>query len=277
MQQGSCPVCEELTAPAARIIMASDIQNYGSLSTVAERAPELAIPVTLQVPDSERDSFTAHIIRVQQGYFQLRSPVSLTPQSKLEITIEGCRIRTEVITCDRHESDEFRIGARRIYGPQRAIRAEPRIPVDLSGVLIAPSQERMFARILDMSQSGLGLELATPVAVGMRVSVQFVGGIAFGEIRHCVRTEGTYRAGMRIEEFVVRHRAENLSSSTPSANARWARRRPKTYRIAKQLTYLARRLFCSLVGHDYRWTVDLWERPVLRCTRCEQSLDAPDH
>lgn len=256
--------------------MPSTVQNYGSLPTVAERAPELTIPVTVQIPDSQRDSFTAHILGVQRSYFQLSSPVSVPAQSKLEITIEGCSIRTEVLTCERHVGGDFRLVVRRIYGPQRAVRAEPRIPVDLSGVLIAPSQERMFARILDMSQSGLGLELSSPVAVGTRVSVQFVAGIAFGEIRHCVPTEGTYRAGMLIEEFIVRHRSECQSSSTQSLDGPWAHRRPNQHRVFRHLTYLARRLVCSLVGHEYRWTVDLWERPVLRCTRCERALDAPD-
>jgi len=258
------------------MIMASTLQNYSSLPRIAERASELTIPVTLQIPNSDRGSLTGYILRVQQGYYQLRSPLALTPQSKLEIAIEGCRIRTEVLTCEKHAGGEFRIGVRRIYGPQRAIRAEPRIPVDLSGTLIAPSEERMFARILDMSQSGLGLELSSAVAVGTRVSVQFAAGIAFGEIRHCLPTEGTYRAGMLIEEFVVRHNSRCSSPSAQSVDDVWPRATPQPYRIWRHLNYLAVRLLCSLVGHDYRWTIDLWERPVLRCTRCERSLDAPD-
>ena len=256
--------------------MASTGQNHASVDGVTESAPELAIPVKLQIPGSDRNAFAAYIVRVRQGYFQLRSPVPFTAHSRPEITIEGCSIRTEVLTCERHEDGEFQISVRRIYGPQRAIRAEPRIPVDLSGWVIAPFQDRMFARILDMSQSGLGFELSATVAVGTRVSVQFVGGIAFGEIRHCLPTEGTYRAGMRIEEFIVRHRSECSSSNPQSPSAPQTHGRREQHRIVRHLTYLARRLFCSVAGHDYRWGIDLWERPVLRCTRCERALDASD-
>jgi PilZ domain len=95
----------------------------------------------------------------------------------------------------------FTVAVRRVYGPQGGTRAEPRIPVDLSAVLTSPSYDRMFARVVDMSQSGLGFELPDSVAVGTRVSVHFASGIAFGEIKHC--TAKPAEGGKPLERMQV--------------------------------------------------------------------------
>jgi hypothetical protein len=252
-------------ASGARPLMMSSTTLQPDSSTLQRTYPEIVFDIPVQMRSLEANSqpFAGNLRRVDRGLFQLSSPIHLAQNAKLEIAFEDCKIKSEVISCDDLGHDGFRIIVRRVYGPHSAVRGEPRIPVDLSGVIATP-HDRMFARIVDMSQSGLGLELSAAVPVGARVSVQFLSGIAFGEIRHCEQVSAVYRAGMRIEEFIVRH--PKTSTHTRLTIMR--------YRILTRFLACARRAFCSLIGHEYGWSNDSWQRAVLKCTRCEKVLDA---
>jgi hypothetical protein len=227
---------------------------------------ELAIPVVLQVCEASTSTYRGKIRRVDKGVFQLWSPVWINPNSRLEILIDDCRLATDVISCHEHEPGNYRVGARRTYGPQRAIRSEPRIPVQLPAIVRTPASDKIAARVVDMSQSGLGLELSAELSVGTRVVVEFISGTAFGEVRHCNAMELTYRAGIRIDEFVIRKPID----SEPSTYAVRVRRDTWLSMAARRLV----KLYCSLADHDYHWCEDAWGRPALRCTRCHRDLDA---
>ena len=134
------------------------------------------------------------------------------------------------------------------------------------------SGERITAKVVDMSQGGLGLELSAAVPIGTRVFVDFAAGTAFGELRHCSPAALIFRAGMRIDEFVVRKQPAADPSASGARN-----RAAASQRVAAVSRSLAFRIVCSCVGHDYRWSDDAWSRPVLRCTRCHQDLDASTH
>lgn len=58
------------------------------------------------------------------------------------------------------------------------------------------------ARVVNLSQSGLGLRLSEPLSAGLMISVN-VGRIkALGEIRWCRPTSGGYKAGVKIMEVI---------------------------------------------------------------------------
>lgn len=225
----------------------------------------LDIPVQLNSL-ADHHEMSAHVLRVDQGFFKLSAPAALPVDAAVSLAMDGCTLQAEVASCEPSLPNKFILGLRRVYGPQRAIRAEPRIPVDLSGLLLSSDGERMFARVVDMSQSGLGFELSASVAVGTRVSVHFVSGIAFGEIRHCSPSKGVFRAGMRILEFVIRH-DRNITDSVL-----WLSRKEPGHRIPKYLMSLAKQAYCSLMGHEYGWFTDNWGRAILRCRRCSRVL-----
>jgi hypothetical protein len=130
----------------------------------------------------------------------------------------------------------------------------------------------MFARVVDMSQSGLGFELPDSVPVGTRVSVHFACGIAFGEIRHCTAKSAVYRAGMRIEEFIVRHGGTALEKEGAALEVKGVYRNARRSRRSKRCLEFVKQAFCSMAGHEYGWSIDLWERAVLGCTRCGKIL-----
>lgn len=208
---------------------------------------------------------------MDRGFLRLSSAVEIKPDSTLELVIDRCRIRAEALTCEHERDGAFTITCRRVYGAQGAVRYEPRIAVDLSAVLRYPGCDHLFARIIDMSQSGLGFELPAPVRVGTRVCVHFACGIAFGEIRHCTENTLVYRAGMRIDEFIVR-RDVPRSRSAAIMHRRWWPPHARRFRITQRLLLLRRLTLCFLVGHGYGWFNDVQGRAVLRCRRCEKVL-----
>jgi hypothetical protein len=238
---------------------------------LANTAASLDIPVEVRLV-TDGQEISAYLSRVDQGFLRLSTPVALPNDLRVEVTIDRCTIRAEVVSCQQQSSGTFTVTVRRVYGPQGATRAEPRIPVDLSAVLTTPSYDRMFARVVDMSQSGLGFELPDSVPVGTRVSVHFACGIAFGEIKHCTAKPAMYRVGMRIEEFIVRHAVIGLEEEGASLAVNEAYRNATRSRRRKRHFAFLKRAFCSISGHEYGWSIDLWERAILGCTRCEKVL-----
>jgi hypothetical protein len=119
-------------------------------------------------------------------------------------------------------------------------------------------------------KSGLGFELPDSVAVGTRVSVHFGCGIAFGQIKHCTPKNAVYRAGMRIEEFIVRHGATGVKKEALAVDETY--RKATHSRHTKRRFSFVRQTFCSIAGHEYGWSIGLWERATLGCKRCEKVL-----
>jgi hypothetical protein len=233
-------------------------------------AASLEIPLELRVLTNGQE-ISAYLSRVDQGFLKLSTPVGLLNELRVEVIIDRCTIRAEVVSCEQQSSGRFTVALRRVYGPQGATRAEPRIPVDLSAVLTSPSCDRMFARVVDMSQSGLGFELPDSVAAGTRVSVHFACGIAFGKIKHCTPKTAVYRAGMRIDEFIVRHSVTGLEKGAALTVNQAYPNATRSLRGKLRFAFL-KRTFCLIAGHEYGWSIDLWERAVLGCKRCEKVL-----
>jgi hypothetical protein len=102
--------------------------------------------------------------------------------------------------------------------------------------------------------------------------VHFACGIAFGEIRHCTAKSAVYRAGMRIEEFIVRHGRTSLEKDGAALAVNGACRNARTSRPTKSYFAFIKKAFCSMTGHEYGWSNDLWERAILGCTRCDKVL-----
>jgi hypothetical protein len=246
-------------------------QLHGVSRDLTNTAASLDIPVELRLV-TDGHEISARLSRVDQGFLKLSTPVALLNDLRVEVAIDGCTIRAEVVSCEQQSPGSFTVALRRVYGPQGATRAEPRIPVDLSAVLTSQSYDRMFARVVDMSQSGLGFELPDFVAVGTRVSVHFASGIAFGEIRYCTAKSAVYRAGMRIEEFIVRHGDASLEKEVAALAVNGAYRNARRSRRTKRCLAFIKKAFCSMAGHEYGWSIDLWERAILGCTRCDKVL-----
>ncbi len=197
------------------------------------------IPVELQLLDGDHERVGAHIRRVNSGFFQLRSPLHLRDDRKLELLYEGRRIQAEVVYSRKQEVGIHHVGIR-TCGSHGAVRKELRLPVDVQAAVNVPgSATPLRARVSDMSQSGLGLILRKEIPTGTAVSVDLGHGVAFGEIRYCKSfSKGRYRAGFWLEEFIYRPRHQKGASSSESRSgmlasfARFARRMKKRFGFA---------------------------------------------
>lgn len=159
------------------------------------------VPVELHLVDTPSDPIHGNIRQVGTGVVELSSPIYLRENLKLEMACEGRRIQSRVAYCRRQPSGKFDIGIR--MSGDSYMRSETRMPVDLTTKLhVAGSPAPLPVRVIDMSPSGLGMELTTPVPVGARVSVQLGYRTALGEMRHCARTGQHYRAGVRLERVI---------------------------------------------------------------------------
>jgi hypothetical protein len=87
--------------------------------------------------------------------------------------------------------------------PER--RREPRYPtrepVEVEGAL--GKGQRLAGFVLDVSRSGLQLELKSPIGKGTKIKITFPAQIiVFGDVRYC-RSEGTvFQAGVLIEKVL---------------------------------------------------------------------------
>src|SRR5438552_12103149 len=85
-------------------------------------------------------------------------------------------------------------------------RGEARYPTDdAAEVQILPSNGiRLPATVIDISKSGLRVELETMLAKYMRVEVMITPRklVIFGEVRYCRRSGGRFQAGIFIEGIV---------------------------------------------------------------------------
>ena len=64
------------------------------------------------------------------------------------------------------------------------------------------------ATILDVSRSGLRLEIADPLAKGMEIEIMSQEVIIFGEVRHCRSAGDTFHAGVSIEDVFYTRRCD---------------------------------------------------------------------
>lgn len=111
-------------------------------------------------------------------------------------------IESEVVYSKRQEDGAYTVGLLMAADVDR--RLEKRTPVDVPAVLrVADSRTIIPVRVIDLSTSGIGLELPFTLPVGAWVHVDLKTGTAIGEIRHCNRTSETFRAGVRMREFVL--------------------------------------------------------------------------
>ncbi len=82
-------------------------------------------------------------------------------------------------------------------------RREARYPCDdPAEVRVLPGDgTRMPATVVDVSRSGMRLELSGPVTKGSQIEIFLPKQVViFGQVRHCRRAGGVYYAGVLIQE-----------------------------------------------------------------------------
>jgi hypothetical protein len=74
---------------------------------------------------------------------------------------------------------------------------------DPARVRLSPGKEYVSGTVLEISKSGVRLELSAPIAAGSRVEIILPGGaVVFGSIRYSKRVADAQHAGVLIEHVV---------------------------------------------------------------------------
>jgi hypothetical protein len=101
-------------------------QLHSASRDLADTAASLDIPVQLRLVN-EGNGISAHLGRVDRGFLKLSTPLALLNDLRVEVTIDGCTICTEVVSCEQQSPGRFTVAVRRVYGPQGATRGRPGI------------------------------------------------------------------------------------------------------------------------------------------------------
>jgi len=104
----------------------------------------------------------------------------------------------------------------RHYSPE-----EIRYPTnDEVRVVIMRFQERLAGKIINVSSSGLRLELPTQLPIQTSVEILTAGGVAiFGEIRHCWPADALFHADVRIDDTIFMPLGEHIAEDALSLHA----------------------------------------------------------
>jgi hypothetical protein len=149
------------------------------------------------------------IVGVRNGAFELCCPEALNPGQRLTLRHPDRVIESRVAYCKQQEYGVYRAGVLMAADAER--RSQPRKLVELPATLrVAGPPDRIPVRIIDVSESGLGMEMSVAVPIGASVQVEMEAGTAIGEIRHCAKRRDAYRTGMRIQEFALPPNGERL-------------------------------------------------------------------
>lgn len=180
------------------------LKPVSALPKSAVPAAELTLPVTLRFLDRVHTPVAAQIRRVNTGFFVVASPLLLKPEQRVQILVAGRGLDTHVVYCHPQPGGDFQLGLQMVYDKDQPLRTEPRIPMDMLGeILIAGIDGPISVRLVNISASGLGLEIERQVSPGEIACVKLDIGFAFGEIRHCSKTGDTYRLGLKLDEFIA--------------------------------------------------------------------------
>lgn len=135
---------------------------------------------------------------------QLILPVALMTGARVSVQLsEDCITHGKVASCERQDASYFT----EVRLDENLLRQEPRFEVHEAvkvTVLNVPTHPLVDGRVSDLSRSGLGLELVTPIPAGCSVKVELTSMVVLGEVKHCKKTEGGFKAGVQIETVLDR-------------------------------------------------------------------------
>ena len=82
-------------------------------------------------------------------------------------------------------------------------RSEPRhAATGTARVRIAPGSPVVDARLLEVSKSGLRIQLDAPLKLGTTIEIELDHLFAMGIVRHCRKFAGQYYVGLRLEAVI---------------------------------------------------------------------------
>jgi hypothetical protein len=183
---------------------------------------EFRVPIQLHLQDGTNQEIPATLSAVENGAFQVRSPVHVKCGSRIAMVHPDARIEACVAGCRRLEGGAYQLGV--VLAQDLDRRSERRIAANRPATLrTSGAVSAVPVSIIDIASSGLGLEVPAALVVGACVTVEWEAAVAHGEVCHCQPASGRYRAGVRVQEFVLREAKLAAGAGDTSTPAGWAR------------------------------------------------------
>lgn len=196
------------------------------------RAPEgqadFELPVHLAATDGSRETVSAEIRRVNNGFFQLRTTAPLDIGRRFLLEYDACRTELEVIYCQRPGIGPCYVGARVLTDGASTARKEVRLPVEIRATVTVPGVlDHVRGLIKGISASGLRVLLPAIVESGSMIALDIGNGVAFGEVKLCRKSaDNRFQTDVALDEFLARPESQNtdLEAREPAASRGMFRR-----------------------------------------------------
>ncbi len=174
------------------------------------RAPEaqadFELPVHLVATDGSRETISAEIRRVNNGFFQLRTTAPVDVGRRFVLEYDACRTELEVIYCQRPGIGPCYVGARVLTDGASTSRKEVRLPVEIRATVNVPGVfDHARALIKGISASGLRVMLPASAEAGSMIALDIGNGVVFGEVKSFRKSaDGRYETEVALDEFLER-------------------------------------------------------------------------
>jgi hypothetical protein len=177
------------------------VESLGS-TTWLKKSQEGSTSTEIRVTLDAGMEVRGEILSISRAGMHVRFPVQFPDGAVLSFRVQNCTAIGRVEYC-RPDVDQFFIALTMSGDRRREPRLSANEQITLS-VISAEKTGRIHGRLVDVSQSGIGLIIESPVAVGALAEVRADGGsVLYGEVRNCTACGDGFRVGILAEETLL--------------------------------------------------------------------------
>jgi hypothetical protein len=156
--------------------------------------------------DGSRETVSAQIRRVNNGFFQLRTSGPVDVGRRFSLDYDACRTELEVIYCQRPGIGPCYVGARILTAGVSSARRDLRLPVEIRATASVPGVlEHARAVVKGISAAGLRVMLSARVEPGSMIVLDIGNGVVFGEVKQSHESpDGYHQTEVSLDEFLER-------------------------------------------------------------------------
>jgi hypothetical protein len=160
--------------------------------------------VFLQLTGTQVPPLSCILLGIEHGEIHIRGDEWIEPASPVSATFARISVSGEVLHCTQ-KNGWFRTSIAVISTNEQG-RRQPRLPVYLAGSVVAFSKngnEATRGTLLDVSVSGMRLDISHRVEVGTMIFVETASVLVVGEVRYCnKRPKGGFDAGVEVTDVL---------------------------------------------------------------------------
>jgi len=184
-------------------LVTSDV-SVGMRENDSATRKHLDIGIALYAIDRVDEHFPARLCEKSDDFLVFRVKSRLGRGRKLVMHDEDKRTEIEVSYCRKCSDGGYELGGNILSAKEGAVRREWRLPADIPAQVTVVGRLATYkARVVNISPSGLGLQMPVDVPPGSELILQMRDGSGYGDVRHCRKIgKNKYAVGLSVHEFV---------------------------------------------------------------------------